>query len=360
MKRFPLLTSTRQSTEYSCGASALQAVLSYWGKDVEEQELMQRLNTSPETGTYVGDIVRVAREFGFSAEVKEDLPLPELHAALKKGMPVIVCGQAWRSREHSDKSVQEDWEDDHYIVVLGMDNNYVYYQDPFAKRGNAFVSHRLFEESWHNVRGITSSDKKKQVHLGVFISGDTRPRRHPLGAMHVTESDLAKFGLLQLVNIRFEGRISPNDVLQQLKSVLNRDLIRPVAYIVLVKDREGNIFVLEGGDLDEEEAVGMNTVIGYLVGLVAGRPDIAGEGAAADASGISEKHLQKMAEDLPPDRSALLLILEHVWTKRARDIFSSLGGSVVSHEMITNDMLIRLGAQLREGQAAKEIKILSL
>ena len=359
MKRFPLLTNTRQSTEYSCGASALQAVLSYWGKDVEEQELMQRLHTSPETGTYVGDIVRVAREFGFTAEVKEDLTLPVLHAALKKGMPVIVCGQAWRSREHSDKSVQEDWEDDHYIVVLGMDNNYVYYQDPFAKRGNAFVSHRLFEESWHNVRGITSSDKKKQVHLGVFISGDTPPRRHPLGAMHVTESDLAKFGLLQVVNIRFEGKILPNDVLQQLKSVLNRDLIRPVAYIVLVKDREGNIFVLEGGDLDEGEAVGMNTVIGYLVGLVAGRPDIAGEGAAADASGISEKHLQKMAEDLPPNRSALFLIVEHVWAKRARDLFSSLGGSVVSHAMITNDMLIRLGAQLREGQAAKEVNILS-
>jgi uncharacterized membrane protein len=240
-----------------------------------------------------------------------------------------------------------------------MDNNYVYYQDPFAKRGNAFVSHRLFEESWHNVRGITSSDKKKQVHLGVFISGDTPPRRHPLGAMHVTESDLAKFGLLQLVNIRFEGRISPNDVLQQMKGILNRDVLRPVAYIFLTKDRDGNIFVLEGGDLDEEEAVGMDTIVGYLIGMVAGTPAIAGEGAAADASGISEKHLQKVAEDLPPDRSALLLILEHVWAKRARNLFSSLGGSVVSHEMITNDMLIRLGAQLREGQAAKEIKILS-
>jgi predicted double-glycine peptidase len=359
MKRFPLLTSTRQSTEYSCGASALQAVLSYWGKDVEEQELMQRLHTSPETGTYVGDIMRVAREFGFTAEVKEDLTLPELHAALKKGMPVIVCGQAWRSREHSDKSVQEDWEDDHYIVVLGMDNNYVYYQDPFAKRGNAFVSHRVFEESWHNVRGITSSDKKRQVHLGVFISGDTPPRRHPLGVVDVTEIDLAKFGLLQLVNIRFEGKIFPNDVLQQMKGILNRDVLRPVAYIFLVKDRDGNIFVLEGGDLDEEEAVEMNTVIGYLIGLVTGRPAIAGEKAATDASGISEKHLQKMAEDLPPDRSALLLILEHVWTKRARELFSSLGGSVVSHEMITNDMLMRLGAQLREGQTAKETKILS-
>jgi predicted double-glycine peptidase/uncharacterized membrane protein len=356
MKRFPLLTSTRQSTEYSCGASALQAVLSYWGKDVEEQELMQRLHTSPETGTYVGDIARVAREFGFSAEVQENLTLSDLHAALKKGIPVIVCGQAWRSREDSDKSLQEDWEDDHYFVVLGMDNRYVYYQDPFVKRGNAFISHRLFEESWHNVRGITASDKKKQVHLGVFISGDAPPRRHPLGAMHVTESDLATFGFLQLINIGFEGRIFPNDVRQQLTSILNRDLIRPIAYIVLVKDREGNIFVLEGGDLEEEEAVEINTVIGYLIGRAAGRPDIAGEGAAADTSGISEMHLQKVAEDLPPDHSALLLIIEHVWAKKARELFASLGGSLVSHAMITHDMLIRLGAQLREGQAAKVVK----
>jgi predicted double-glycine peptidase/uncharacterized membrane protein len=359
MKRFPLLTSTRQSTEYSCGASALQAVLSYWGKDVEEQELMQRLHTSPETGTYVGDIARVAREFGFSAEVKENLTLPDLHAALTKGIPVIVCGQAWRSREDSDKSAQEDWEDDHYFVVLGMDNWYVYWQDPFVKRGNAFISHRLFEESWHNVRGITSSDKKKQVHLGVFISGDSPPRRHPLGAMHVTESDLAALGFLQLINIGFEGRIFPSDVRQLLKSILNRDLIRAIAYIVLVKDREGNIFVLEGGDLEEEEAVEINTVIGYLVGLAAGKPDIAGEAAAADTSGISEMHLQKMAEDLPPDHSALLLIIEHLWAKKARELFSSLGGSLVSYAVITHDMLIRLGAQLREGQAAKEIKKLS-
>jgi uncharacterized protein len=355
MKRFPLLTSTRQSTEYSCGASALQAVLSYWGKDVEEQELMQRLNTSPETGTYVGDIMRVARELGFDAEVKEDLSLSDLHAAMAKGIPVIVCGQAWRSREQSDKSPQEDWEDDHYVVVMGMDNKYVYYQDPFVKRGNAFVSHRIFEESWHNVRGITASDKKKQIHLGVFISGDTPPRRHPLGAMKVTESDLAAFGFLQMVNIMFEGRIFPNDVLQQIKNILNRDLIRPIAYIVLVKDREGNILVLEGGDLEEEEAVEMNTVIDYLVGLVAGRPDISGEAAATDTPGISEKHLQKMAEDMPPDHSALILILEHAWGKKARELLTSLGGSLVSHEMITHDTLIRLGAKLREGHAAQEI-----
>ena len=63
-----------------------------------------------------------------------------------------------------------------------------------------------------------------------------------------------------------------------------------------------------------------------------------------------------MAEDLPPGHSALLLILEHVWASRARELVSSLGGSLVSHEMITQDMLIRLGVKLGEGQEPKEIR----
>jgi predicted double-glycine peptidase len=43
MKRFQLIRQTRQTTEYSCGACALQSVLGYWGREVDEAELMQRL-----------------------------------------------------------------------------------------------------------------------------------------------------------------------------------------------------------------------------------------------------------------------------------------------------------------------------
>jgi predicted double-glycine peptidase len=50
MEKFRLLKRTRQVTEYSCGASALQSVLSCWGKDVDETELMKLLHTTPEAG----------------------------------------------------------------------------------------------------------------------------------------------------------------------------------------------------------------------------------------------------------------------------------------------------------------------
>ena len=70
MKRFRLLKQTRQSTEYSCGACALQSVMSYWGKDVDEAELMQLLGTTPEEGTWPEEMVRVARSQGLEAELK--------------------------------------------------------------------------------------------------------------------------------------------------------------------------------------------------------------------------------------------------------------------------------------------------
>jgi hypothetical protein len=104
MKRFELLKQTRQSTEYSCGASALQTVLSYWGWDVDEAELMQLLHTTPETGTYPEDIVRVARALRFDAEIKENLTLEEIEQATAVGNPVIILGQAWQSRKDSDQS----------------------------------------------------------------------------------------------------------------------------------------------------------------------------------------------------------------------------------------------------------------
>jgi hypothetical protein len=63
----------RQSTNYSCGAAALQAVLSYYGIDKRERALMDMLKTSESTGTSPDNIVRVARELGLQAEVREKL-----------------------------------------------------------------------------------------------------------------------------------------------------------------------------------------------------------------------------------------------------------------------------------------------
>ena len=48
----------RQSTGYSCGAAALQAVLAHWGISEREDRLVARLHSTPQLGTHPNDIVR--------------------------------------------------------------------------------------------------------------------------------------------------------------------------------------------------------------------------------------------------------------------------------------------------------------
>ena len=47
------MPDTRQSTEYSCGAACLQAVLGYWGRDIGEEDIREMLNTAPNSDCFV-------------------------------------------------------------------------------------------------------------------------------------------------------------------------------------------------------------------------------------------------------------------------------------------------------------------
>jgi predicted double-glycine peptidase len=178
----PGVPDTRQSTEYSCGAAALQAVLSYWGRDVGEEDLRELLNTDPESGTYPEDILRVAQELGFEAEYRENLTLDEVEASVIQGVPVIVDCQAWRSPASGNASWSEDWVDGHWMVIIGLDDENVYFEDPYILGSRGFMSRQEFEERWHNPRGWDESDTVNQIHLGIFIRGENsttiRPFRH--------------------------------------------------------------------------------------------------------------------------------------------------------------------------------------
>ncbi len=163
---------TRQSVNYSCGATALQAVLYYWGIDIEEGELIELLNTSPDYGTDERDIVRVARQMGLEAELNDNLTLDDLEKSIDEGVPVIVDCQSWRSSAYSNRSWADDWYDGHYMVVIGIDENSVYLEDPYTLGSRGFIPRQEFLERWHNPGGTAPLYNEKQYHLGIFIRGD--------------------------------------------------------------------------------------------------------------------------------------------------------------------------------------------
>jgi len=169
----------RQSTGYTCGAAALQAVLSYWGTSEREDRLAARLRSTPDAGTHPLDIVRVAGEFGLAAELREGLALADLEAALASGTTVIVDLQAWR--DGSGVPWTETWDDGHYMVLLGMDGANLYFEDPSLLGARGVIPRSEFVDRWHDYEGQPPLDPsdRKYVRMAILIRGSTPPPARP-------------------------------------------------------------------------------------------------------------------------------------------------------------------------------------
>jgi uncharacterized protein len=171
-----------QSTNYSCGASGLQAILAYWGTEVHESELMKALGTSEEVGTDPESILRVARSYGLSARMREGATVQEIAAAVADNVPVILDIQAWPEPSSGSLRWDADWEDGHYVIALGLDGTNLYVEDPSLLGCRGFIPLKEFESRWHDYEGDPpyNSAKRSYVRMAMFIEGKDRASSPPL------------------------------------------------------------------------------------------------------------------------------------------------------------------------------------
>ncbi|MFZ2959020.1 MAG: C39 family peptidase [Candidatus Ozemobacteraceae bacterium] len=166
----PGIPDVRQAEYFSCGASAFQAVLSYYGVDSFERDLRLMLNTSNTHGTYSWDMVRVAQQLGFSAEWKENCTLNDLESALQRGNPVIIRAERVRAQ---NSTWENTWTVGHYMVVIGLDKQNVYLEDPYLIGSRLYLTRDDFTASWHSYVSEVPipANAPKHFHEAVFISG---------------------------------------------------------------------------------------------------------------------------------------------------------------------------------------------
>jgi uncharacterized protein len=175
------IPDVRQSTSYSCGSAALQAVLQYYGVETREDHLMRELKTNPDAGTHPADIIRVAKQYGLTAALREGLKIEDLKAALDRGVPIIVAIQAWRDELKSGVSWAGVWEDGHYVIVLGLDAANVYVEDPSLLGCRGIIPRAEFQDRWHDYEGRPPFDPSDRAYLqmGIFIEGRAPARTNP-------------------------------------------------------------------------------------------------------------------------------------------------------------------------------------
>jgi predicted double-glycine peptidase len=153
------------------------AALVYFGVfDEPESRLDSDLGVTPERGTRVVDIVAEARRFGLEAEAHTGLTFADLARELARGAVVIVAVQAWADRPVSDW--RTNWEDGHYVVLVGLSDERVYVMDPSVRTGYAYFTRSQFLERWHDY-DIEGRRKMVYDRLGIVIHGGAPLTRYP-------------------------------------------------------------------------------------------------------------------------------------------------------------------------------------
>jgi predicted double-glycine peptidase len=159
----------RQHTDYSCGAAALQAVLAYYGIDVREDTLMQKLGTNEIDGTKYWEIVRVAREYGLTATTVLHMSRDEMISKINRGIPVLIAIQAWI--QEGDPRNLADWkarkDDGHYVIAIGYDDRNIYFEDP-AMFGIGYIAFDELEARWHDF----DQNGNRLDHFAITFEGD--------------------------------------------------------------------------------------------------------------------------------------------------------------------------------------------
>lgn len=131
-----------------CGPATFKIVLDYYGINKQERELAQLTRVVKGIGIDDVAIEKAAKSLGFKVEIKNGATFKDIESWLKKGVPVIVD---WFTKGRSDYDDSEV-ADGHYSVVIGLDDECVYLQDPEIG-GVRKLDRDDFMRVWFDFRG---------------------------------------------------------------------------------------------------------------------------------------------------------------------------------------------------------------
>lgn len=136
----------RQQTDYTCGPAALKMVAGHEGVEVTEEEIAEKADSGKEKGTPPNDLAAAGKKLGLEVEMRPELTLDELKGLTDAGIPVICDIQ-----DHGDEEGYKELTEGHYVVCTGVDDQYVYFNDPAIEgTGKRKLDRETFQRRWRD------------------------------------------------------------------------------------------------------------------------------------------------------------------------------------------------------------------
>jgi uncharacterized membrane protein len=140
-------------------------------------------------------------------------------------------------------------------------------------------------------------------------------------------------GPLEFVVIGCKGNQFTSEIVPELNSIQEKGLIRVVDLFFVRKDINGTVTVLEVNDLNDEELAAFDPIKEDLMGL------------------LTPEDIVLLTEAIPPDTSAVIVLLEHAWIVKLTDGLNRAGAVLLAGGMVPQASMDQLEAELK---AAKQ------
>lgn len=139
-------------------------------------------------------------------------------------------------------------------------------------------------------------------------------------------------GPLEYVVIGLQDNQFTSEILPELNAIQEKGLIRVVDLLFVTKDADGTVTMREVSELSDEEL----------------QPYV---GIAEDLMGLfTAQDVETLAGEIPPNMSAVVVLLEHNWAIGLTEAVRRAGGVLFTGGLVTPDALKQVSAEL----AAKE------
>ncbi len=140
-------------------------------------------------------------------------------------------------------------------------------------------------------------------------------------------------GSLEYVVISFEDDQFTHEILPELNAIQEKGLIRVVDLLFVMKGTDSTVTIREVSELSDDELVAYEGIAGDLMGL------------------FTAEDVERLAEEIPPGTSAVVVLLEHTWATGLTEAIHRAGGMLLTGGLVTPDALTQVRAELA---AAKE------
>jgi uncharacterized protein YvpB len=133
------------------------------------------LAETSENGTGLAGVAKVLEYYGLDFKMSLPISIEELKLFIDEGYPILIALQAYKE---GDLPYAECWDDGHYVVAIGYDEENIYFEDPSSYKRTKLSFIELLER-WHDME----FNGTKLIQWGCVVKGT--PQYHPNDIHHM-------------------------------------------------------------------------------------------------------------------------------------------------------------------------------